>query len=655
MQVYLPDFNRTTVDLGYIWRSTMASGTLVPFMKELALPGDTHEINLNAIGNTHPTIAPLFGSYKMQLDVYSVPIGLYQSEVITNKLEIGLDMSKVKMPVMGMYAKGHKLEDIKTQINPSSLLSYLNIVGVGRAGTKDVDYEIYREFNAVPMLAYWDIFKAYYSNKMEEYAYYIEAFIQEIRINNETSEVKLKGINAKKFGEEIEYRSTRTTTLEADILVYAETNVEFTEEEVKAVKDRITIKIDDGIEQPLDNVYDSIEVKQIQSDCVKVIARRVKDDIQRLAELTIEFIWQEQEPKEESPINLKKFELKNIDKMRDNLIKWRYEGTAFNITKDSDLEPYNSIGKSSGFPLENRVYARQYSQHMLAVKTYQSDLFNNWLNTEWIDGETGINELTKVNVEDGLKINDLILHKKLYDMLNAIAISGGSYDNWLIGVYGQERTRAINSPLYHGGLIKEITFDEVVSNSATSEQPLGTLAGKGTMTEKHKGGYIKIKTDEPSWIIGIISITPRIDYSQGNKWDVNLKTWDDFHKPQLDGIGFQDLITDQMAYFDTTIDEDKHITYNSAGKQPAWINYQTNVNVVKGNFALEDNQMYMTLNRRYEMGDNGELADLTTYIDPAKYNHVFAYTKRDAQNFWVQVKADITARRKMSANIIPNL
>ena len=56
MSVHIPEFDRTTVDLGYIWRSTMASGTLVPFMKELALPGDTHEITLNADTLTHPTI-----------------------------------------------------------------------------------------------------------------------------------------------------------------------------------------------------------------------------------------------------------------------------------------------------------------------------------------------------------------------------------------------------------------------------------------------------------------------------------------------------------------------------------------------------------------------------------------------------------------------
>ena len=91
-----------------------------------------------------------------------------------------------------------------------------------------------------------------------------------------------------------------------------------------------------------------------------------------------------------------------------------------------------------------------------------------------------------------------------------------------------EKLKQTEIPIYKGGLIKELAFEEVVSNSAAqignNNQVLGTLAGKGTMTGKHKGGKVIIKVDEPCYIMGIISITPRIDYSQGNTFDVNLKT-----------------------------------------------------------------------------------------------------------------------------------
>ena len=84
----------------------------------------------------------------------------------------------------------------------------------------------------------------------------------------------------------------------------------------------------------------------------------------------------------------------------------------------------------------------------------------------------------------------------------------------------------------------------------------------------------------------------------------------------------------------------------------------TNVNQIRGNFAEQTDQMYMTLNRRYEseyFEGQVRLKDLTTYVDPSKFNHVFAYTRRDAQNFWTQIGINIQARRKMSAKVIPNL
>ena len=39
MQVELDDFQRSNHDLGYVFRTTMSPGTLVPFMNEVALPG----------------------------------------------------------------------------------------------------------------------------------------------------------------------------------------------------------------------------------------------------------------------------------------------------------------------------------------------------------------------------------------------------------------------------------------------------------------------------------------------------------------------------------------------------------------------------------------------------------------------------------------
>ena len=72
----------------------------------------------------------------------------------------------------------------------------------------------------------------------------------------------------------------------------------------------------------------------------------------------------------------------------------------------------------------------------LAVKTYDSDVFQNWVNTELIEGVQGINEASSVAIVDNkLSMDALNLAQKVYDFLNRIAVSGGTYRDWLETVY----------------------------------------------------------------------------------------------------------------------------------------------------------------------------------------------------------------------------
>ena len=59
----------------------------------------------------------------------------------------------------------------------------------------------------------------------------------------------------------------------------------------------------------------------------------------------------------------------------------------------------------------------------LCLKTYNSDLLQNWINTEWIDGVNGISEVTAIDVTDGkLTMDALNLQQKVYNMLNRIEL-----------------------------------------------------------------------------------------------------------------------------------------------------------------------------------------------------------------------------------------
>jgi hypothetical protein len=677
-EISLRNYERSSHDLGYIWRSSMASGTLVPFMSEVGLPGDSFDIDLDCDVKTLPTVGPLFGSYKVQLDVFECPIRLYQGKLHMNMLNIGMDMSEVLLPQVDMIAQYESNDDDNSQINSSSIYSYLNMRGLGR--TSDGSSGIVRRYyNAIPYLGYWDIYKNYYANKQEERGFVIHAANQTVGYTFNDALVTVDGIasgsgptdvlgSAQDINTEVQSSGGAEPLVERPIVTlridcsFAGVGEAIGEPDVSQIQVEI-----DGTAYNIVDVFENVTVygpnELFTNDASTYIScsgyTGVAEDVQ----------WEVTQTEVGNTINtsgepqLTEFPLDNIDDMRMDILEAVRQATAFEIGQGS-AAPYGlGLGKPGATWTEAFKLS---SQEGLGIKTYQSDLFNNWISTEWIDGTNGVNEVTAVSTAGNeFTIDALNLANKVYNMLNRIAISGGSYDDWLDAVYTHERSKSCESPVYHGSLIKELAFEEVVSMSdvevAGEAQPLGTLAGRGRLTGKNKGGKIKIKVSEPSYIIGIASLTPRIDYSQGNKWDVNLKNMNDFHKPALDEIGFQDLVTDQLAWFDTVCDGSGNVTYSSAGKQPAWINYMTNVNQTRGSFAEvvgeggnENASMFMTLNRRYEQGTSG-IDDLTTYVDPSKYNEIFAQTALDSQNFWVQISNRIIARRKMSAKVIPNL
>ena len=73
----------------------------------------------------------------------------------------------------------------------------------------------------------------------------------------------------------------------------------------------------------------------------------------------------------------------------------------------------------------------------------------------------------------------------------------------------------------------------------------------------------------------------------------------------------------------------------------------TSYNEVYGTFADPDKAGYTVLRRNYEQDpDSRRIKDLTTYIDPTKYNYAFASNDLEEQNFWVQIGMNIQARRK---------
>ena len=153
-------------------------------------------------------------------------------------------------------------------------------------------------------------------------------------------------------------------------------------------------------------------------------------------------------------------------------------------------------------------------------------------------------------------------------------------------------------------------FDEVVSKSATEteygSQPLGDIAAIGRGGKPLNDGHVHYQCEEPGYIMGLMAITPMVDYSQGNDFDLNLHTIDDLHKPASDGIGYQDSVKWQRAFWDRQYNTTGQIQQPAVGKTVAWINYMTNINRTFGNFADNNSEAFMVMNRQYSPKTNSD-------------------------------------------------
>ena len=178
MSVNLHTYNMSTHDLSTIFRNTQSAGTLVPNLILLAQKGDTIDIDIESHVLTHPTVGPLFGSFKHENHIFSIPIRLYNSWLHNNRTKIGLNMADIKLPQLSISI--NKTTDKPTpdnqwsQINPSCLLAYLGIRGYAYNATTSSQEVTVRKM-AVPLLGYFDIFKNYYANTQEENFYIIGA------------------------------------------------------------------------------------------------------------------------------------------------------------------------------------------------------------------------------------------------------------------------------------------------------------------------------------------------------------------------------------------------------------------------------------------------------------------------------------------------
>lgn len=635
MGVSLHEYHMSTQNLSEVFRSSLGVGMIVPCYKLLCQKGDIVDLQMINKTLTHPTLGPLFGSYKLQHFFMFGPTRLYNSWLHNNRNGIGMKMSDIKLPMMGLTPTLATGQTYIAKTNRSSLYSYLGWKGSVLKNT--ASHNIYK--NGIPLLITWDTFKNYFANTQENNFYMIKKsnFVEYLRIKTILGQYNY--LNDKTQKQEVNSTTTVTMSKEQTINTVFWNKVKITYAEASDQSIIVT--------RPISEITSSITGKTITLD--KLVGSNI------LMKLT----WENTDP----AIKLGSYRLGLLDDIRDEILA-KKGNTTYYMHYDSTAH----TTEIANF-YRDVIAAQDSKLGGMLLKTYDSDIFQNWVKTEWIDGPNGINEISAIDVSGGkLYMDALNLQQKVYNMLNRVAVSGGSFRDWLEVMFtaGNYIDRP-ETPVFIGGMTQYIEFEEVISKSATEtaygSQPLGDLAGRGYARKPENSGHIHYQCEEPGYIMGFIAITPMIDYSQGNDFDLNLETMDDLHKPALDGIGYQDSMNEQRAWWTASYAGEagnpSAIQDTKAGKTVAWIDYMTSFNKTHGNFAAGETEDFMCLNRRYEGEEDaasmGTIKDLTTYIDPTKHIEIFADTALDSQNFWIQTAFQVTRRGNYSAKQIPNL
>jgi hypothetical protein len=642
MKVAMRDYDMSTHDISTVFRSSVGVGMLVPFCKILCQKGDIIDLNLINKTLSQPTLGPLFGSFKLQHFMFFGGFRLYNSWLHNNRTGIGMKMSDIKLPTMLAKTYGTPTEG-KTNISASALYKYLGWSKSRRTGTSATQGV---EKNGVPLLLYLDIFKNFFANTQEKKFYMLKGAGEVTLDIQDTYNSSFDGNYTIGRNQET-VQITNTTNIHTNLM-----NIDYERFwdsiRVKVLNSKGTVVSKSLAQITTNALTDTITLNNIDADPFATIL---------LFSTTVEtakFI----------KTQIGQYDLKLLDQIRDVIL--HKKGNEKLLLYGENLNTNNGGSTELQSMFGDLVTSQTNKLGGMLLKTYDSDIFNNWIQTDWIDGKGGITEITSIDItaNDGkLTMDALNLQQKVYNMLNRIAVSGGTYRDWLETVYtaGKYLDRP-ETPVFIGGMTQYIEFDEVISKSATEttygSQPLGDIAAIGRGGKPLNNGHIHYQCEEPGYIMGLIAITPMIDYSQGNDFDLNLQTIDDLHKPALDGIGYQDLIQEQMVGETSTYNGGSSISnlkHLAANKTVAWIDYMTNYNRTYGDFAAGEALDFMVLNRRYEVGSDNTIKDLTTYVDPQKYIEIFADTSIDSQNFWVQTVVQATRRGNYSAKQIPFL
>lgn len=235
-------------------------------------------------------------------------------------------------------------------------------------------------------------------------------------------------------------------------------------------------------------------------------------------------------------------------------------------------------------------------------------------------------------------IKDLRNAFKLQEWLEKQARGGTRYIEQMLMHFGvRSSDKRLQRPEYITGIKQPVVISEVLNTSGAGADPQGNMSGHGvTVGSGNVGSYF---AEEHGWVIGILSVMPKPQYSQGIPRKYSRNDPFDYYWPSFAHIGEQEILNKEL-YAYTASDN------GTFGYAPRYSEYKYAPPRVAGEFRNGNSLDYWTFNRSF-----ATLPTLNqTFIEcdgTTDMENPFAVKGTTAEQLYIHCLNKVVARRRM--------
>lgn len=280
----------------------------------------------------------------------------------------------------------------------------------------------------------------------------------------------------------------------------------------------------------------------------------------------------------------------------------------------------------------------------------------------YLVAETNTDDETPISVETpayvnpqgaGPNINELRRSIRVQEWLEATARGGARYIEQILSHFGVKSSDArLDRAELLGGGRSPIMVSEVLQTSATDnslDSPQGNMAGHGVSAQaSHR---FKRYFEEHGYIIGILSVMPKAQYSQGLSRMWSRKDKFDYAWPEFANIGEQEILNKEL-YCTPQSDAEEAKLNDVFGYAPRYSEYKYLPSTIHGSFRSTMAHWHLgryfvnlpKLNSDFircisePAGDDNKDRDIL--------NRIFAVAG-ETDHFYISVFNNITAKRAL--------